>query len=435
MKNTKLFQFLTRINKIYYFILLAIGISLIIFLIINERNKRIRIANLYTEELKVDTLQIDTSNYRYGIKIDSFKVIESKVKQNQVLANLVSGYQVSNSNLIEAVDSAKNILDVRKIRTGSKYVLLTKKDSIERLHYLIYELNRIEYIVFQFVDSIHVYKGIKQVDTVIKNTAGIINTSLWVDMYKIGASPLLITKLSDVYAWEIDFFRINKGDKFKLIYEETIVDGKSVGIGKIIAAEFTHNDNSHYAILFDQNDKADYYDDEGGCLRKMFLKAPLQFSRISSHFSNNRFHPVLKRYRPHHGVDYAAAYGTPVSAVGDGTIVKAGYSGGAGNMIKIRHNSVYTTAYLHLSKYGKGIKKGAKVIQGQVIGYVGSTGLSTGPHLDYRVWKNGSNVNPLTLDLPPVESVSEENMTEFNKLKDIRLKELDDINYIISSGN
>jgi murein DD-endopeptidase MepM/ murein hydrolase activator NlpD len=236
-------------------------------------------------------------------------------------------------------------------------------------------------------------------------------------MYDKGASPMLAIELSEIYAWSIDFFGLQKGDSIRVIYDEYYVDSTSVGIGKVHGAYFRHMNNDIWAIPFIQDSIMDYYDQDGKSLRKAFLKAPLRFSRISSKFSNSRLHPVLKIRRPHHGVDYAAPVGTPVVSIGDGVIVKKQYDGGSGHMVRIKHNSVYSTAYLHLSKYGPGIQTGAYVKQGDVIGYVGSTGLSTGPHLDFRFYKNGDAVDPLKVEAPPVDPVREENLERFEEVK------------------
>jgi murein DD-endopeptidase MepM/ murein hydrolase activator NlpD len=213
-----------------------------------------------------------------------------------------------------------------------------------------------------------------------------------------------------------------------LVYEENFVFGKSIGIGRIFAAQFVHANEDFYAFRFTQNNEDSYFDDKGKSLKKAFLKAPLKFNRISSQFSNARFHPVLKIYRPHHGVDYAAPTGTPVYTIGEGTIIAKGYqASGGGNFVKVKHNSVYTTSYMHLSKFEPGIAPGVRVKQGQVIGYVGSTGLSSGPHLDFRVFMNGSPVNPLSIKSPPTEPVFEKNMKEYMALRDSMIVKLNEI--------
>ena len=230
-------------------------------------------------------------------------------------------------------------------------------------------------------------------------------------------NPFLAVELSDIYAWAIDFFGIQKGDQFKVIYEEQFVDSQSIGISEIYAAVFTHNGHDFEAYNFEQDSTESYFDNEGNSLRKAFLKAPLRYSRISSRFSHSRMHPVLKIRRPHHGIDYAAPTGTPVVSIGDGKIIKKGYQKrGGGRYVKVKHNSVYTTVYMHFSKFAKGISVGSFVKQGQTIGYVGSSGLATGPHLDFRVYKNGSAINPLRMESPPVEPVADDNKARFEKV-------------------
>jgi murein DD-endopeptidase MepM/ murein hydrolase activator NlpD len=235
----------------------------------------------------------------------------------------------------------------------------------------------------------------------------------------------LILSLADVYAWTIDFYHLQKGDAFKVIYTERLVEGKFVGIDRIIAAEFTHRKSPLRAYLFESDGTDDYYDDEGNSLRKAFLRAPVKFSRISSRYSKKRFHPVQKRYKAHLGTDYAAPTGTPILATGDGVVIAATYTKSNGNYIKIRHNGTYTTQYLHMSK--RKSKLGDRVKQGDVIGYVGSTGLATGPHVCYRFWKNGKQVNPYKQKLPPSKPVIPENMDAFMQLKDNLSQRLDQI--------
>jgi murein DD-endopeptidase MepM/ murein hydrolase activator NlpD len=225
--------------------------------------------------------------------------------------------------------------------------------------------------------------------------------------------------MSEVYAWTIDFFGIQKGDYYKVVYEDLKVDGKSIGVGKVLAACFHHMGNDLYAFQFTSNGETGYYDEKAQNLQRAFLKAPLRFKRISSKFSQGRMHPILKIRRPHLGVDYAADYGTPVQTIGEGTVIEKGWNkGGGGNYIKIKHNGAYTTLYMHLAGFAKGLKTGSRVHQGDVIGYVGSTGLSTGPHLDFRVFLNGQAIDPLKVESPPSEPVGKEYLEAFNQLKD-----------------
>ena len=233
-------------------------------------------------------------------------------------------------------------------------------------------------------------------------------------MIESGASPSLALSLSDIYAWTIDFYGIQKGDKYKLIYEDLVVDGKSIGFGKILSAWFVNEGKENYAFYFVQDSIGDYFDLSGKNLKRAFLKAPLSFSKITSRFSNSRMHPVLRIRRPHHGVDYAAPKGTPVQTIGAGTVIACGWSGGGGKTIKIKHSNDYVTSYMHLSGFAPGIRNGSRVNQGEVIGYVGSTGLSTGPHLDFRVYKSGTAIDPLKMESPPAKPVNKENIGDFN---------------------
>jgi murein DD-endopeptidase MepM/ murein hydrolase activator NlpD len=238
-------------------------------------------------------------------------------------------------------------------------------------------------------------------------------------MLKDGLHPSLVAKLADIFAWRIDFFGLQKGDSFKVIYEELSIDNRLLDVGKIYGAEFSNSGSRILAIPFIQDGRESYFDVNGNSLRKAFLKAPLQFSRVSSRFSSSRMHPVLRIRRPHYGVDYAAPVGTPVHSIGDGRVTKAEIESGSGRVVRITHNSVYSTAYLHLSRFGQGIAPGSLVKQGDIIGYVGSSGLSTGPHLDFRIYMNGSPVDPLRIEAPSVEPVSPENMERYGKIKSV----------------
>jgi murein DD-endopeptidase MepM/ murein hydrolase activator NlpD len=233
----------------------------------------------------------------------------------------------------------------------------------------------------------------------------VIETSLWNAMVGKNLPPELAIELSDIYAWTIDFFGLQKGDSIRVYYEEQYVDSIRVGIGRIYAADFYHGRRWQEAYWFEEGNIHNYFDAEGNSLRKAFLKAPLNYKRISSKFTYARKHPIYKVYRPHTGVDYAAPMGTPVVSIGDGVVTMKQYKGGGGHTVKIKHNSTYTTAYLHLSKYAKGLAVGKRVKQGEVIGYVGSSGSSTGPHLDFRVWKNGTPIDPLKMKSPPAEPI------------------------------
>ncbi len=370
------------------------------------------------EDIAEEIIPIPEPTIEYDrIMIDSFELLEGRIKRNQPLSILLRDFGVSQSEINEVVEKSEGIFNLRKIRSGSPFRMYISSDSIHQIHYFVYHHTPLEYLAIQFSDSIDVWAGQKLVDTVRSFYAGSIESSLWNSMVDNDANPMLAIELSEIYAWSIDFFGLQVGDSIRVLYDEYFVDSIAVDIGSIYAAYFRHMNTDFWAIPFAQDSLMDFYDEEGQSLRKAFLKAPLRFSRISSRFSNSRMHPILKIRRPHHGVDYAAPLGTPVSAIGDGVVIKRGVSGGAGNMVKIKHNSVYSTSYLHLSRYGKGVVNGAYVKQGQIIGYVGSTGMSTGPHLDFRFYKNGVAIDPLKVKAPPVDPVREENIERFNSVK------------------
>ena len=270
----------------------------------------------------IDSVQNQEVNYKYGFPIDNFQLEEYKVKRNQTLSVILDQHKVSSKLIHEIAQKAKKVFNVRKIKSDRKYAMLFTKDSLKTAEYFIYENTPKEYIVFDLRDTIHVYKGQKEITKVRKQVKGIIESSLWNAMVEVGADPVLSMELSDIYAWTIDFFGIGKGDEFNVIYDEEMIDGESIHQIEVIAANFIHHKSNNYAFAFKDGDKDGYFDEEGKSLQKAFLKAPLRFSRISSKFSNNRFHPVLKRYRPHHGIDYAAPTGTPVMTIGDGIVVK-----------------------------------------------------------------------------------------------------------------
>lgn len=362
----------------------------------------------------------------YEIPVDSFFIEQGKIRKNQNLTDILNQYNLPAGSLNQLFLMPRKVFDLRKIKAGNDYTVFLSQDSLNQLKYLVYEHTPIEYILFDFRDSLKVSVKEKEVNLIEKKSAGKITTSLWNTMMDKQINPMVAIELSEIYAWTIDFFGLQEGDSFRVIYNEMYVDTSPAGIENIYAAWFRHADHDFYAIPFIQDSTLSFYDSDGNSLRKAFLKAPLRFSRISSRFSNSRFHPILKIRRPHHGVDYAAPVGTPVHAIGDGRIIKLGYNEGAGRIVKIRHNSVYTTSYMHLSRYGKGIRNGTYVKQGDIIGYVGSSGLSTGPHLDFRFYKDGHPVDPLKVEAPPVEPVREENRAAFDSVKTVVLNRINE---------
>jgi murein DD-endopeptidase MepM/ murein hydrolase activator NlpD len=368
-----------------------------------------------------DVNKADSAVFMYGIPSDSFNLLTGHIKRNGFLSQILLEHGITMEEIDKVIKNSASVFDVRKIRSGNNYTLFCKKDSIARASYLVYEHDPTTCYVFSFNDSLNITPYRKEIKRVIKYASATIETSLWDAMLAGGLHPSLVIGLSDIFAWSIDFFGLQKGDSFKVVYEEMSIDEKPLGLGKIYGAQFSGNGSTIYAIPFIQDGKESYFDGEGNSLRKAFLKAPLQFSRVTSRFSSSRMHPILRIRRPHYGVDYAAPIGTPVLAIGDGRVTQARHEGGSGRMVRIVHNSVYSTAYLHLSRFGAGIAPGVYVKQGDIIGYVGSSGLSTGPHLDFRFYMNGSPVDPLKVEAPPVEPVSEVNKAKFEKIKNVVL--------------
>jgi len=364
----------------------------------------------------------------YGFNVDSLQVIDGIIARNEFLANILLPYQVDYPTIDQLARTTKDVFDVRQMRHGNRYSLLLTNDSLPRAKYFVYEITPVDYVVYNLKDSIFAYRGKKEVEQRVDTATGVIRSSLWNAMVDNETDINLALSLSEIFAWTVDFFGIQKGDSYKVVYENLFVDGQRIGIGKILAANFNHFGKDNYAFLFIQDSVGDYFDENGNSLRREFLKAPLNYRRISSGFSHSRLHPILKVRRPHLGVDYAAALGTPVMSVGDGVVERVWWCNkGGGRTVRIKHNSVYTTAYLHLSKYGEGIKAGAIVKQGQVIGYVGSSGMSTGPHLDFRFYQNGQPVDPLRVESPPVEPVEPDNMEQFHMERNYWLDVLDQI--------
>lgn len=360
----------------------------------------------------------------YGIPVDSFQLERGLVRRNQTLADLLYPHGFSAQQVHALSMLPDSIIDERRIRPGYAYAIFS--DSTGHPAWFVYEKDPLNYVrIRMHGDSIWGENDAREVEQRLQVASGTIESSLWESMRAASANPMLAVELSEIFAWTIDFFGIQAGDQYKVIYEENYVDSQSIGINRILGAWIAHNGVEFWGIPFVQDSTRSFFDEEGNSLRKAFLKAPLRFSRISSSFSHSRYHPVLKIRRPHHGVDYAAAAGTPVYSVGDGVITKVGYQrNGGGNYVKIKHNSVYSTTYMHLRGFAKGIRGGQYVKQGDLIGYVGSTGLSTGPHLDFRFYKNGSPVNPLKVEAPPVEPVHEHNLLAFNMKKNLTMRML-----------
>lgn len=354
-----------------------------------------------------------------GMPLDSYGLpvmpimLEDRIKKNESLYTILSSMDVSDQIIQNLSINSRGTFKSKSLRPGQRY-LVYKNAETDQVERFILHLDKVHYVVFDWTEDISVIRAAKEISTTQIVSNGIITSSLYETLVKNGVDPVLGNKLSDIFGWQINFFRLQPNDEYEIVYEQQFVDGEPYRIGSIIAANFTHNNTLYDAYYYQSANHSGYYDSKGKGTQKALLKAPFKYSqRISSGYSHNRFHPVLKKNMPHYGIDYAAPLGTPVMTVGDGTIIEATYRGANGNIVKVKHNSIYVTAYLHLNGFAKGIKPGAKVKQGQIIGYVGRTGRVTGPHLDYRMYKNNVPVNPLTIDLPSMKALEGTDLENF----------------------
>lgn len=377
--------------------------------------------NAYTPSKEVETssdstlLNQEKQVFLYGINVTGLNIVEGTVSKNQTLGSILTPFNVPYQIIDEIAKKSKEVFDVRWIAANKKFTILQSADS-PGAQFFIYEPNPAEYVVFN-LDSMEIYKAEKPAVYRTREVGGSIQNSLYEDMDKQKVSLSIINKFADLFGWSVDFQGLQKGDQFKVVYQEKVIDDVVVGVSGIELAFFEHKGKPYHAIPFEQNGEKNFFDQEGNSLKKAFLRDPLEYTRISSRYNLKRFHPVQKRYKPHLGTDYAAKTGTEIRTVGDGTVVEAKYSAANGNYVKIKHNGTYTTQYLHMSKIGKGIKPGTRVSQGQVIGYVGSTGLATGPHLCFRFWKNGKQEDWLNEEIPPSEPISAANLAAFESKK------------------
>jgi murein DD-endopeptidase MepM/ murein hydrolase activator NlpD len=360
----------------------------------------------------------------YGFAVDEgAKVTKSKIRKKQSMASLLAAYKVSKDKISESICLAADFLDVKNLPEGNPLTIIRNREDND-VHFCIVEKSKEDYIVVDLRDSVKVYEQKKTVETVRREVAVKIQTTVFKALEDAKLSPLLATKMAEIMQYSFDFFKVKKGDIFKLVYDEQLSGHESISVSNIHAMSFEHDEKLFYAFQHEVNGKVNYYDQNGDALQKAFLRAPLKFSRISSGYTNSRFHPILKIYRPHQGIDYAAPTGTPIYTIGDGDVVEMGYNGGNGNYVKVKHNKTYTTQYLHMSKFAKDLKKGSQVKQGDVIGYVGSTGLATGPHLCFRFWKNGEQINPAKdLDDVRAEPIpSKEKQNYLNRIMEMKDK-------------
>jgi murein DD-endopeptidase MepM/ murein hydrolase activator NlpD len=349
--------------------------------------------------------------------------LDDKISRNESLYIILNGQGVSPEKIHEIQQEAKGKVRLNRMMVGQKYRLYRDEEGVFAF---VWHRSATEFTTINWKDDITIENGSIPVDTVVRTVSGTIHSSLASALMEQEVSQRLVVELANIYAWTVDFYALQMGDKFKAVYEDRYVNGEYIGIGKVRAAEFVHRGKELRAYFYDFGEDSGYYDAEGNSMRRAMMRVPFEYNpRISSSFSRNRYHPILKRNRPHYGTDYAAPTGTPILAAGDGVVTEAQRRGGNGNIVQIKHNSVYKTAYLHMSRFARGIHAGATVQQGQVIGYVGQTGLATGPHLCYRLYKNNSPVNSVTYDFPPSEGLKDIYMEEF-KMKVDRFDDMFD---------
>ena len=310
--------------------------------------------------------------YEYGINCEDLILIKDTVQPHQNLSDILSKYKVPNAVIHAVAFSSRPVFDVRKIKAGNLFCIIRDKNTTKKVRYFVYEINPVDYVIFKLEDPTTISLGKKPVLIEIETVSESIESSLWETLTEKEIDHELAIKLSEIYAWAIDFHHLQKGDGFQAIFEKKFIKGKPIGLGRIKAARIYHKGQFFYAFYFE-------------------------------------------KYKAHFGIDYAAKTGTPIISTGDGVVVKTGYDSKNGRYVKIKHNGIYTTQYLHMSRIARGIKPRVKVEQGDIIGYVGSTGLATGPHLCYRFWKNGRQINPLKEDIPSIEPVKKENLQQFNQ--------------------
>jgi len=403
------------------------GLSLLVILVFSilyyQRSKS------HLEEGEVAVAEPEMLLDEFGFEEGQYRVQSEMVRSGQTLSHILAAFDLSPITIHTIVDRMQEVFNPRRIRAGQTYHGYYTPDSLAALKYFVYEISMLEYLKIGFGDSLIVERGEKEVTTFSRTASGIISSSLWNTLTAHDLSPELAIRLSEVLAWEVDFYRIQKGDRFKVLYQESFVGDKSAGIPRIDAVYFVHQGREIHGFHFEADTISGFFNPQGENLRKVFLKAPLEFVRISSRFSHSRLHPILNHRRPHYGTDYAAPHGTPILAVGDGVVTETAYNSGNGNYVRIRHNSVYETQYLHMSRFGAGIRPGTRVTQGQVIGYVGATGLATGPHVCFRFWKNGQQVDHLREEFPSADPLHPDYHELFFEIRDHFTKELEAIQF------
>lgn len=373
------------------------------------------------------TPKVPEKVYKFGFDVDSFDIASSTIKLDEFLGSILGDNGISAQNIYKLEKKADSIYSVRKIKGGKNYHLVSR-DSI--LAAFVYEESPMKYVVYDFRDSVDVKVVDVPYDTHLEKVSGTIESSLWNAMVSQGHSGEIIDLMEDALASQVSFYHAKKGDQFKAIYEKRTIKGEMVGLGKMIGAYYKNAYGDYYSVYFDSEKYAGFYDLEGRASKKSFLKSPIRAGRISSRYNLRRLHPIKRRRIPHKGTDYAAPYGTKIHAVANGVVTKRGRTRGNGNYIKIKHDGTYSSQYLHMQRFVKSVRVGTPVVQGQTIGYVGSTGLATGPHVCFRFWKNGRQIDHLKENFPPADPMPDDQLPEYFKHRDQIVEQLNNISLV-----
>ena len=408
-------------NPIRYILLLAVPLLLLAALVF------LLPAREPVPELVIEVAEEPPELDEFGFELGVYQVDSGVVAPRQTLSHVLARFEMGPAEVDAIAGRMQEVFNPRRIRAGQPYYGYYDAEDPASLRYFVYEISLLEYLKIGFSDTLEVLRGQKEMQTRQRTANGIITSSLWNVLRDHNLHPELAIRMSEVLAWEVDFYRIQHGDRFKVVYREDFTGDRSAGVSGIDAIFFIHQGREILGFHFEQDTISGFFNPLGENLRKVFLKAPLEFFRISSRYSTSRLHPILNERRPHYGTDYAAPHGTPILAVGDGVVTQTSYTSGNGNFVRIRHNSVYETQYLHMSRFGNGIRPGVRVSQGQVIGYVGSTGLATGPHVCFRFWKNGQQVDHLREEFPSADPLPEIHMEAFGEKRDSLMRILNTI--------
>jgi murein DD-endopeptidase MepM/ murein hydrolase activator NlpD len=402
--------------------------ALLLFTLLNCENTRdINSAEIEMISLEeIEEILPAPSLDDFGFKQGEYSSESGTIRRNDNLYLILRRYDITPVQIDLIQRAASGYADLRRMRPGQSFHIYKKDgDAVA----MVWNLSKLHYMVMNWEnEEVEVRRDQHELTVIERTASGVIETSLYEALQRDGMTQLLGSAIAEIYAWEVDFFSLRTGDSFKVIYDELYVGDDFYGIGDVHAAEFNYRGRQLRAFKYDNGSRSGYFNEDGDSMERALLKAPFEYNqRVSSGFSNSRLHPILRERRPHHGVDYAARRGTPIIAVGDGVVTEAQYRGGNGNIVQIRHNDVYRTAYLHMNGFAPGIRRGVRVEQGQVIGYVGATGLATGPHVCYRLYVHDRPVNSLTVELPASESLDEVYMDEYKDLISFYERELDQL--------